>query len=285
MQDKPTALDEQESRGLDLMIEALLESSGYNFRHYARASIWRRLRGLMADTRIYSVEHLAHRVRHERHFRARVLRRLSIPVSELFRNPAYFSYLRREVLPTFRGRDSIRIWHAGCATGEEVFSMAILLREAGLYERSTLYATDFNSDALRKAQAGVFSLASIRTGTANYLAAGGTRGFCEYYRAHKGVAKLDSELLSNVQFSSHNLVSDSGFCEVDLVLCRNVLIYFDLTLQERCVRLFEQALGSNGVLCLGERESLELLPSRTRFCALSDDMQIYRQSPRPTRVP
>src|SRR5438128_3089196 len=187
----------------------------------------------------------------------RLLGDLSVNVTGMFRDPTFFLALRTEVVPILRTYPFVRIWHAGCATGEEVYALAVLLEEENLYERARIYATDMNGDALERARRGIFPLARMREYTASYIGAGGTRSFSEYYTAKYDGALFDQRLVRNVVFAQHNLVTDRSFSEFHVIFCRNVLIYFDKDLQNRVHTLFYDSLVRLGVLCLGSKESLK----------------------------
>lgn len=194
----------------------------------------------------------------------------------MFRNPHVYLALRRDVIPALKKLETVKIWHAGCATGEEVYSLAILLKEEGLYDRTRIYATDFNNDALYIAQQGIFPFKTIRQATANYVAAGGHGSFSDYYHAEYGSVKMHDALKSRIRFSNHNLATDGAFGDMDLILCRNVLIYFDRELQDSVFSLFTESLHPEGFLCLGIKETLDLAPVRASFDEVTDDARIYR---------
>ncbi len=207
----------------------------------------------------------------------RLLRDMSVNVTGMFRDPSFFLALRETVVPILRTYPFVRIWHAGCATGEEVYALAIVLEEEGLYDRSRIYATDMSADALDKAKAGIFPLARMREYTSNYLQAGGSRSFSEYYTANYEAALFDPKLRRNVLFAHHNLATDTSFSEFNLILCRNVLIYFDRNLKDRVFRLFADSLASIGILCLGRRESLRFTSAETEYEEFDAKERIYRR--------
>jgi len=195
-------------------------------------------------------------IMHDGNFLEQVLRQLSITVTEMYRDPTFYLTLRTEVLPELQALPTLKIWHAGCATGEEVYSLAILLNEEGLYDRTRIYATDFNNNALQVAQDGIYSTESIKTGTANYISAGGRGSLSDYYHTEYGATKMQEFLKRNITFSHHNLATDGPFSDMNLILCRNVMIYFDRTLQQRVFSLFADSLYPDSFLCLGSRETL-----------------------------
>jgi chemotaxis protein methyltransferase CheR len=207
----------------------------------------------------------------------RLLLDLSINVTAMFRDPGFYRVFRNQVVPTLRTYPFIRVWHAGCATGEEVYSMAILLEEEGLYERSRIYATDINEVVLQKAKSGIFPIERMQEYTENYIAAGGKRSFSDYYIAKYDGALFNPSLTKNVVFSQHNLVTDRSFSEFNVILCRNVLIYFDKTLQARVLTLFYDSLAMFGVLALGSKESLRFSPYEECYEQINDREKIYRK--------
>ena len=262
-----------------LFIEAMRLRHGYDFSHYARGSIKRRIIGLLNLFGVERVADLLPVVLHDPAFPARAISGLSVPVSELFRDPDEFRALRERVMPELRSWPRIVVWQAGCATGEEVYSLAILLKEEGLYERCQIYATDINDEALAKAEEGVYPLAKLRAAEAAYQRAGGTGGFERYYQARYDFGIIDSALKANIVFAHHNLVSDGVFCEVHLVLCRNVLIYFDKLLQSRVIKLFADSFARRGFLCLGNKESLQLTDHAAEFQLIDIGRRIYQYTP------
>jgi chemotaxis protein methyltransferase CheR len=202
---------------------------------------------------------------------------MSVTVTDMFRDPDFFSQLRDKLFPVLRTYPFIKIWHAGCATGEEVYSLAIFLKEAGLYDRSQIYATDYNNHSLAVAQEGIYPLKRIPQYQENYSRAGGVSSFSDYYHACYGAAKMNEELKSNVIFANHNLVSDGVFGEMQLVVCRNVLIYFDQKLQDSVLGLLGDSLCRHGFLCLGSKESLRFSAVQKRFGALAPEQKIYKR--------
>ena len=265
---------------VDLFVRAMKQRHGYDFSQYAPASLKRRIRQLVQTHQAGTISALTARVLHEPAFLAPVLEGLSVPVSEMFRDPDVFRALREKVFPVLASYPQINIWQAGCAHGQEVYSLAILLEEAGLYERAQIYATDFNEAALRHAQEGIYPARDAQLWSRNYQAAGGCHSLADYYSARYELLKLDQRLRRNVIFANHNLVSDEVFCEAHLVLCRNVLIYFSDPLQDRTLALFRDSLVRGGFLCLGTRESLDFAPSAADFVAVDAARRIYRLSPK-----
>ncbi|CAN5543038.1 protein-glutamate O-methyltransferase CheR [soil metagenome] len=269
-----TALERLE---IELLLEGIFRHYGHDFRSYAFSSLRRRLRKRIEAENMPSFSALQALVLHDPDAMERLLRDMSVNVTGMFRDPTFFLALREKVVPILRTYPFVRIWHAGCASGEEVYALAIMLEEEGLYERSRIYATDMNSDALEKAKAGVFRLARMREYTSNYLQAGGTRAFSEYYNANYDAAMFDAKLRRNVLFAQHNLATDTSFSEFNLILCRNVLIYFDRTLKERVYSLFATSLASLGVLCLWRRESLRFTAVEAEYEEFDAKERIYRR--------
>lgn len=246
-----------EEEQVELLLTDVLELYGYDFTHYARASLKRRINRLCSLDKFPSFAELRYRVRTDADYLKRFVEELTVNVTEMFRDPAFYKSLRTDVLPTLAAKPFIRIWHAGCSTGEEVFSMAILLKESGLLHKTLLYATDLNPDVLETAHKGIFALGPMKQYSENYQLSGGNRDFSSYYTAHYGHVKFNEELGSKMVFSTHNLVSDRSFNEFDLILCRNVLIYFDKALQQRVLSLFDESLGVLSYLALGAKETLK----------------------------
>ena len=261
---------------IELLIRALQRCHGYDFSGYSAASFKRRVQNLLTHFNLRTVSDLTARVIHEDGFVNEMVARLSVPVSEMFRDPEVFAALREHVLPVLASYPRIAIWQAGCARGEEVYSMAILLQEEGLYDRCQIYATDFNDAALERAQEGVYPAQEARQYAENYLKAGGRGSLHDYFHARYDRIKLNDDLKRNITFANHNLVSDGVFSEVQLILCRNVLIYFADPLKERVLSLFRDSLVRSGFLCLGSRESLQFSGVAPDFSTVSDAARIYR---------
>jgi len=260
-----------------LFIEALRRRHGLDFSQYAAASFKRRVQGLIAHLQARNISELTERVLYEDNFLHTVIPRLSVPVSEMFRDPEVFLTLRREVLPLLASYPRIRIWQAGCARGEEVYSLAILLKEEGLYDRSLIFATDFNDQVLAEAQEGVLPAREAKLYAANYLRAGGTSTLHDYLHARYERIQLNQELKRNITFANHNLVSDGVFGEMHLILCRNVLIYFNDDLKVRVLRTLRDSLVRHGFLCLGTKESLRAADVVKDFSTFSASAKIYRR--------
>lgn len=262
-----------------LLVEAIFLRYGQDFRDYAQASLKRRV--LQAQQRMgaASISALQERVLHDPDGFAELLQYLTVPVSEMFRDPPYFLALRRHVVPVLRTYPSIKVWVAGCSTGEEPYSLAILLKEEGLLARTILYATDINHASLEKARRGIFSLDHMQAFTRNYQRAGGTRSFSDYYTAAYGGALFDRALRESITFADHSLATDAVFSETQLVSCRNVLIYFNRKLQDRALGLFHESLSHRGFLGLGTKETLDFSAYADRFEPVSRPDRIYRKRP------
>jgi chemotaxis protein methyltransferase CheR len=263
---------------LRLLMEAIYLRYSYDFRDYTGASQKRRVTYALGQLGLASVAELQDRVLRDPAVFAQLLQFLTIPVSEMFRDPAYFLALRRQVLPVLETYPSIKIWIAGCSTGEEAWSMAILLREEGLLQRAQIYATDINPVSLEKARQGIFPLEAVRGYTTNYQRSGGRRSFSDYYTAAYDAARFDPSLCADVIFADHSLATDSVFAETQLVSCRNVLIYFNRTLQDRALGLFHESLCHRGFLGLGSKESIDFSAYAGRFGTLARDERIYRKA-------
>ena len=262
---------------LRLLLEAVYQKYQHDFRHYALSSLRRRIRQAMARFGCETVSNLQSRVLHEPDVFAGMLQYFTVQVSEMFRDPPYFAALREKVLPMLATYPYFKVWVAGCATGEEAWSFAIMLREEGLLERSLIYATDINPEALRVAEAGIYGLDRIAGFSSNYLKAGGRASLAEYYTAAYGNARFDKRLKASIAFSDHSLATDTVFSEVELVSCRNVLIYFDRELQGRAIGLFHEALAPRGFLGIGSKETLRYSPHAHAFTEFQREERIYRK--------
>lgn len=262
---------------IQLFVRAMQLRHGYDFSEYAPASLKRRVQQLVRTHDTTSISELTRRVLHVQGFVTRVIEGLSVPVSEMFRDPPVFRVLRDKVLPVLASYPEINIWQAGCAHGQEVYSLAILLEEAGLYERSRIYATDFNDAALATAAEGIYATREARDWSRNYIEAGGLHSLSDYYSARYDFIKLDQRLRRNVTFFNHNLVTDEVFCEAHLILCRNVLIYFNNALQDRTLGLFRDSLVRGGFLCLGTRENIDFSPAAAGFSDVDHALRVYHK--------
>jgi len=263
---------------LQLLIEAVYLHYNHDFRDYTADSQKRRVLHAVREMGCASISALQARVMHDPAAFARLLQFLTIPVTEMFRDPLFYAALRTQVVPVLHTYASLKIWIAGCSTGQEVVSMAILLREAGLLERAMIYATDINPQALEMARRGVFPLEQMALYAENYVAAGGTRIFTDYYTAAHGGALFDQSLIENVIFADHSLATDSVFSETHLISCRNVMIYFNPRLQRRVFGLFHESLCHRGFLALGSKESIALSGYAGRFDPFVGRERIYRKA-------
>lgn len=262
---------------IQLLLEALYQRYHYDFRHYARASIKRRLIQAKSQLRFPTISAMQDRVLHDASMLPRLLDFLTVQVSEMFRDPSYFRALREKVLPHLRTYPSLKVWIAGCSAGEEVYSLAILFREEGLYDRTIFYATDINPEALAAAEAGVYALDRIRKFTENHQKSGGRTSLSDYYTAAYGRAAFDKSLRERVVFSDHSLVTDAVFAEMHLISCRNVMIYFDRPLQDRAIGLFRESLARKGFLGLGSKESLRFSAHAPAFAEFVPGEKIYQR--------
>ena len=268
---------ELETIEIDLLLEAMYRHYGYDFRNYARGSLRRRLWRRAHAEGVHTISGLQDRVLHNPASMQALLLDLSVTVTAMFRDPSFYVALRDKVIPVLKTYPFIRIWNAGCSTGEEVYSMAILLTEEGLYDRARIYATDINEGVLDRARSATIALERMKGFTQNYIKSGGTRAFSEYYEVHGRHAHLRRDLLDNVVFAQHNLVSDGAFNQFHLIVCRNVLIYFNKGLQEQVNDLLHESLVRLGVLTLGHKESLRFLRQNDYYTALDEREKIYRR--------
>ena len=260
-----------------LLLEAVFDRYGYDFRHYSRASIERRVRQFQGKSGCSTISDMIPKLLHDESFFGIFVREFSITVTDMFRDPFVYQSIRKTVVPLLKTYPFIKIWHAGCATGEEAYSLAIVLKEETLYDRATLFATDFNDAALDEAKKGIYSLANAKKFTENYQAADGTSSFSDYYHARYEAMVMNKALKENITFANHNLVTDTVFGEMHLILCRNVMIYFEKQLQERVLRLFCDSLVHGGILCLGTKESLKFSQVRENFEVIDENARIYRK--------
>ena len=261
---------------VDLLLEAVYRRYAYDFRGYARSSLRRRLWRRAHEEHVSTLSALQERVLHDPMVMERLLRDLSINVTEMFRDPAFFRSVRDNGVQILRTYPYVRVWNAGCSTGEETFSLAIVLEEAGLLDRTRIYATDMNDDVLQRARGGRFPLDKMRRYTENYHRAGGTGDFSRFFTVEGDRAVFRSGLMENAVFAQHNLAQDSSFNEFQLVVCRNVLIYFGRPLQERVHELFLESLARFGVLALGHKESV-VASHEDRYEILDAAEKVYRR--------
>jgi chemotaxis protein methyltransferase CheR len=271
------ARDGVEEIELQLLLEGVYRRYGFDFREYAPASLRRRVTRRMRAEGLTTIAGLTERLLHDAPTMERLLLDLSINVTSMFRDPTFYVAFRSRVVPLLRTYPFTRIWIAGCSTGEEVYSLAILLQEEEVYERTRIYATDINESVLDRARAGVFPLEKMKEYTQNYQRGGGTHAFSEYYVAAYDGAQFQRGLTENVVFAQHNLVSDGSFNEFHVILCRNVMIYFDRTLQNRVHELFYESLVHLGVLGLGHKETVHFSPFEGRYEELDPDEKLYKK--------
>ncbi len=267
---------QREDIEITLLLEGIYRAYGFDFRNYLRSSIRRRIVKRMHAEGLSNITALLEKVLHEPGFITLLLNDFSIRVTEMYRDPEFFLALREEIIPNFRNLPEIRIWHAGCSTGEEVYSMAILLQEEGLLEKAKIYATDMNEQAIEHAKAGKFHLKRMQAFTKNYLQAGGQQEFSAYYITDHKYAIFKPDIAERVVFAQHNLATDSTFNEFHLILCRNVLIYFDSVLQHRAHNLFYESLTADGFLALGNMESI-ISANKTQYDEVVPCQRIFRK--------
>lgn len=269
--------NETQNIEIELLLDAVFKKYGYDFREYSRAHIKRRLLYRMKAEGIGSISELQGRMLYDKSCFETLIRDLSINVTEMFRDPGFYRIVRKEVLPVLKTYPFLKIWHAGCSTGEEVYSFAIMLKEEGMYDRTQIYATDFNRDVIETAKKGIYSVENIKTYTQNYQKAGGRNSFSDYYIAKYNSAILDQSLKKNIVFAEHNLVTDGVFAEVNMVVCRNVLIYFNRDLQNRVLNLFDESLIKGGFIGLGNKETLMFSGISKRYETVSDKEKIFKK--------
>ncbi len=269
--------DEIESIEIDLLLDGIYRRYGYDLRKYAAASIRRRIWKFAEQEKLATISAVQEAVLHEATIMDRFVLSLTVNVTTMFRDPAFFQALRTEVIPILKTYPMIRIWDAGCATGEEAYSMAIVLKEEGIYDRCRIYATDMNEDVLRKAKSGIFPLAHMKEFTDNYMQSGGKNSFSQYYTAKYDYAIINQELRQNIIFAQHNLVTDKSFNEFNLVLIRNVLIYFNEELRGKVLDLLHESMASFGILALGKRESLSSSKLESAYEVLDSAMKLYKR--------
>jgi len=262
---------------IDVLLDEIYSIYGYDFRHYSRASLSRRIKGFMEESGYEALDVLQKEIIDNKTVFASFLHSLSVTVTEFFRDPEVFHVIRNNIFEHLKTFPFIKIWHAGCATGEEVYSLAIMLFEEGLQDKVQVYATDMNTESLRKAKEGIFPLSSIKSFSENYKISGGDGGLSDYFDSNYDYARVKNELKKNITFANHNLVTDSVFQEVHFILCRNVLIYFDRDLQNKVFTLIDRSLVKNGFLCLGTKESIRFSEIESRYEEIHRKEKIYRK--------
>jgi len=256
---------DNEDLEIALLLETIYKKYGYDFRGYSPAHIKRRIVHRMTMEDLKNISELQHKVIYDKKFINTILSDFSINVTEMYRDPSFFKSFREKIIPVLKTYPFIRIWHAGCSTGEEVYSMAILLKEEGLYDRAQIYATDFNKVVLKKAKEGIYPLERIKEYSYNYQKAGGSLTLSNYYLASNDFVVFDKSLREKVTFADHNLVTDGVFGEMHVIVCRNVLIYFSKDLQDKVTKLFADSLISGGFLCLGSKENIKFSKNAEMF--------------------
>lgn len=277
-EEKPASPEQElEKIEIDLLLEGIYRQYGHDFRQYAYASLKRRIYGVMHAEKVSSISALQEKTLHDPVCMKRFLLSVSVNVTAMFRDPGFFLAFRQRVIPQLRTYPFVRVWHAGCSTGEEVYSMAILLHEEGLYDRCRIYATDMDEAVLKQAMAGIFPLEAVKGYEANYRHAGGQGSFADYFTSGYGSALFRASLRDNMVFSPHNLAMESSFNEFHVILCRNVMIYFAKPLQQRVHNLLYDSLAMFGVLGIGSRESLHFTPHEDAYEALDREAKLYRR--------
>jgi chemotaxis protein methyltransferase CheR len=277
-----SAVEEQRKLDLEgieikLLTEGIYQHYGFDFRDYSLPSLKRRIWKRVYAEGLSTVSGLQEKVLHDPGCMERLLLDLSINTTAMFRDPSFYLAFRQKVVPVLRTYPFVRIWHAGCSTGEEVYSMAMLLYEEGLYDRCRIYATDINEAVLQRAKEGIFPISSMKENTSNYIAAGGTGTFSEYYVAKYDYAIFRPSLRENVVFAQHNLVTDASFNQFNVIFCRNVLIYFNNTLQDRVQKLFLDSLETFGILGLGKKETLRYSSVIDNYEVIDEEERLYRR--------
>lgn len=262
---------------LDLLLDEMLSLYGYDFTGYSKASLRRRIQRLIINDKLTSFAEFRYRIVNDESYFSHALEEISVNVTEMLRDPTFYKTIIEKVIPVLATYPFIRIWHAGCASGEEVYSMAILMKEAGLLQKTLIYGTDINPAALEKARLGIYSVSQVQQYSRNYIAAGGKADFSSYYTANYQLAKFDESLGKRMVFSTHNLVTDSSFNSFQLIFCRNVMIYFEKKLQDRVLQLFDNSLEHFGFLALGNKESIRFSPIASRYKQI-DKEKIWRKT-------
>lgn len=263
---------------MDLLLEAVNRYYGYDFSNYSKAHIKRRLKVFQTKQRYASISELQHHVLHNSTIFEEFLNNFSINVTEMFRDPSFYLDFRNKVIPILKTYPYIKIWISGCATGEEVYSFAIMLKEEGLLERTTIYATDFNKEAIQKAKKAIYNIDTIKAYTSNYQKAGGTCSFSDYYMANYDSVIIDKSLKTNIVYAEHNLVTDGVFTEANLIVCRNVLIYFNRELQDKVLKLFNESLITGGFLALGTKETIQFSSLNNKYSTISKNNKIFKKT-------
>ena len=262
---------------VELLLDAILKQYGYDFRNYSAASRKRRIKNFLSNTKYSKISELIVHLLYDTTFLEKFIFNFSVTVTEMFRDPSVYKTIRKIVIPLLKTYPFVKIWHAGCASGEEVYSMAILLKEEGIYDKCQIYATDMNDSILKQAKEGIYSIKSLKEYTYNYQKAGGANSFSEFYYSKYDSIIINNELKKNITFANHNLVTDSLFGEMHFIVCRNVLIYFNNILQDRVLKLFNDSLILDGFLCLGKKESLNFSTISDNYQKIADKEKVYQK--------
>jgi len=262
---------------INLLLTAVKDRYGYDFQQYERESIKRRIKYFLQSTNHKHISQIIPGILHNENILNSFIYSLSVPFTEMFRDPLFFHILRNKIFPELNKNPYLKIWHAGCASGEEVYSTAILLKEEGLYEKSIIFATDFNDSALKQAKKAVYNLKDMQKYTKNYINSGCKDSFSTYYLADYDAAVLDSSLREKIIFANHNLVTDDCFGEMHMIFCRNVMIYFNNVLKEKVFLLLNQSLLTGGYLCLGTKESLQFSNIYKNYSIVDKEYKIYKK--------
>ncbi|OUS19269.1 chemotaxis protein CheR ['Osedax' symbiont bacterium Rs2_46_30_T18] len=262
---------------IDTLLDAIRRRYDYDFSNYARSSLKRRINGLLIKEKLEMPYQLIPRILYDEEVFNRFLSELSVTVTEMYRDPEFFRNLVESIFPVLNTYPYFKIWHAGCATGEEAYSLAVLLKEAGLLDRAKIYATDYNNKSIDIAKQGIYSAENVEVSNKGYLKAGGMHRFSDYYTNHYDAIKFNDELRNAITFAYHNLVKDGVFGEMNLIICRNVFIYFDSELQNYVLNLFNESAISKGFLCLGNKETIRFSILKDKFATLSEGNSIYRK--------
>lgn len=270
-------MNSTENIEVNLLLEAIFQKHGYDFRSYSRAHIKRRIAHRLALSGLSNISEMQHKVLFDSDFIQLLLKDLSINVTEMFRDPFFYKILREKVIPVLKTYPFIKIWHAGCSTGEEVYSMSIILNEENLLKRTQIYATDFNQDVLNIANEGIYSQSDIETYNKNFKKSGGKGSLKKYFTTNYESAIIDRKLKENIVFSDHNLVTDGVFGEMNMIVCRNTMIYFNKDLQNKVITLFHNSLVPGGFLCLGSKENLRFTSQQHNFDTLAAKERIFKR--------
>lgn len=262
---------------LDLLLQAMFRRYGYDFTGYSRAHVKRRILNRLESSGLANITQMQEQMLYDKEFASLIVKDLSINVTEMFRDPDFYRAVREKVVELLKTWSYIKIWHAGCSTGEEVYSMAILLREEGLYDRVQIYATDFNQHALDQAKEGIYAIDLMKKYAQNYARSNAKNNFSDYYLSKYDHAIMDKSLKENIVWAHHNLVTDNDFAETQMVVCRNVLIYFNRDLQNKVIGLFNNSLSNGGILCLGNKESIDFSEYQKSFDVVDKQQRIYKK--------